>query len=189
VPSQFSLPNNDALISIEHCPTAALQSNNFAFLCSASASGPGLLLGYVVPSTATINSAEQTVSQALTTSGWTVDSTAGTFDQLTFNGFGYQGWFEAFASKPNLDVYLQPTSSQSQPPTSQPIAVTVPNVVGQLKDQAVQDLTVAGLNDIVTDDPSNPVPFLGAPVVEYQSPSAGSLLSPGSVVTLTVGAG
>lgn len=189
VPAQFRAPTVDTLSSVEHCPTSAMESSNFSFLCSADGTGPGLLLGYSVPGTDSIDSAQQRVSNVLSNAGWTVDGTPGNFNQLGFSGFGFQGWFEAFASQPNLEIYLQPQAASPAAPSPQNEAVTVPNVIGETQSAAKGALSAAGLDAQVQQDASHPVPMLGTPVVESQAPTAGSRVPIGSEVVLTVGSG
>jgi len=71
--------------------------------------------------------------------------------------------------------------------TGNPINVSVPNVVGKAIQQALADITAAGLTQgNTTGECSNSVP---KDYIISQSPQAGALVSPGTKVNLTVSTG
>ena len=122
------------------------------------------------------------------------------FGQVPFSGFSWEGGFEAFASNPNVYLYLQPcgsacTGASAPTPTStapvpiEPL-VTVPNVVGQIAEYAETEIVTEGLQYTVQYDPNNPPPMFGVEEVESQDPAPGTELPvPNGVVTLVLGAG
>ncbi len=191
LPASYVAPHGYRLVGAERCPETVLAtaSNQFAGLCSASNTGPGYLLQYQLPPAESLELVDRDASVALRFAGWELSSSSDPFGYSDFSGFGWAGWYVSFPGvSGGLFVFLAPFTPPPPPTTTEPPVTTVPYVVGQFYDDAEHGIEGAGLTYTAHVDPNNPPRGgLDVPLVESQSPPAGTVVAIGSTVTLVIG--
>jgi hypothetical protein len=88
-------------------------------------------VGYSVPTNASLDSMYSDIQRSLGANGSHILPTTNRFSAYVFSGYGWEGWYEGFFSKPNLYIYLQPcdgacTDATVAPTTTTTTLMTIP---------------------------------------------------------------